>query len=157
MRFLLLLFLIQLTGCGKPEGAIDERLRPLLEEYLDHAPNFGRYMQLGSMSVEEIADNEEGVKVAGKCGRNETRKGNRLIGFHDKAATYEITIDPLKMGTATWKARVFHELGHCLHGFEHSTDHDSIMYATEAFGEEREQYWQENLERQLALLFKSKE
>jgi len=124
-RLLLVLSALLSSGiaaCGRGEPDIDPELEPILQEYLDHAPTVGNLSSLVSLKI-GIPDESDPTHLAGKCVKTPWGYGEVRVGIDLK-----ITVAPIDVGSAQFKATVFHELAHCLHNFDHNEeDKDAIM------------------------------
>lgn len=139
-----------LVGCGSSGLKIDREFRPLLDLYLSHAPNHGMIMELESMTWGDPGAANEGICLRYKNGINGTS-----INFE---RARKIIISPIFDGPCGLRKTVLHELGHCLHDLDHSSDPHDIMFGdsevlSEEEIEEREQFWCENTETKLIEMF----
>lgn len=142
---IILVSILSLTGCGR-DLSIDPELEPLLDLYLEHAPNVGRISSLRSLTIGEPVGGVDGA--AGICSWEQWGIGKQIaIGIE-----YRIIISPIGKGTAIWKSVVFHELAHCLHGFVHNGQDPYSIMAAENLGSE--EFWQEHLLEKLDEMFK---
>jgi hypothetical protein len=129
-------------SCGArlelPALDVDPALRPLLERYLDAAPDLGR---IGALRVMKYG--YPGENLVGACIEYSAvdAKGERRWS--------EVVIAP---GIPDYMLAVivYHELLHCVHGREHTDDPGAIMYYAPVWDEE---YWEANLDQQLAAAF----
>lgn len=142
-----LVSVLVLSGCGFEEfrepRKIDRDLQPILNLYLLHAPNEGRLddlrvLKFGGMRLESDA---------GTCEKSKqvvpVLKGTLWTDF-----SISVYRDP--EFSNSWKRIVLHELGHCLHGLDHSSNPDDIMYGGE---DERPEFWDEHLIERLDAMF----
>jgi hypothetical protein len=111
-----LLLISACSACGA-EPEYDPELKVLLDHFLKFAPNSGKLELVQSIKFKSVIDSGE----RGHCGIVKS-----MVGKWKYEETREITIDPIGERSPV-ALTVYHELGHCLFDFPHSTGPHDIM------------------------------
>lgn len=110
---------------GKP--SIDNRLAPLLDEFLDESRNHGVEIDLEENRIHQLKFSEtiNDGHANGKCKTraHRTMEGNLVYEVHSVEISEALIPDEFKL-----KRTFFHELGHCLLGKNHDPNPRSMMH-----------------------------
>lgn len=127
-------------GCGQEHDLdVDAELAPLLDRYLELAPNNGKYGELIALKFGNTGS------AHGNC--NVSR--DKVAGMAYGEIKRSITIQRKPSGDYT--TTVFHELGHCLHGLGHTDGMFDIMNPNRASNSNP--YWDENIDSAVRKMF----
>ncbi len=107
MKTLLLITSLMLVGCGH-EYRVDARLAPTVQKFRDLSKQYGNEQAVDSVTIDIVP-------------HGTIQHSEKFAGFCDGSGGIQIDENALYLPAASLEMLVFHELGHCLLGRDHST------------------------------------
>lgn len=157
MRALFIGIFCLTSACGRQSDGpkIDPTLQQGVNLYLQFAPNHGDWDKLTEVSLYDGDTSDiPGAEEIGACEsfdeHTPKQLGHKVIPGSETRRVY------VKLGQTEYlsQAVIAHELGHCLHNFDHVDDPDAIMQPV--VGSQDEIYWKEHLSERLYEMFHGK-